>query len=176
MREDLALCSNHGTNSPTKLLKMADQASTLKLLRAKVIASGCMKKIEAIVQIKDTWDFVEEEDDNFFERIIIDIGLECEYAISNFDAIVDLSEQLLRNPPTYGANPDERRHRLLELQVLGNQARRHANGLWVHLGELKGEANEGALERLTEAERRAYTVNTDSAMLEDSTKRLCEEG
>ena len=152
---------------------MADHKATVELHRAKIIASGCMKKTEAIRDIKDSWEIEEGEHDHF-ESIIIDIGLQCEYAITIFDEIVDSTERLLHNPPPYEANPDERRHRFLELQVLAGLALEHAGNLRMQVTELKEDVIDGALIRLTETERRALTVETDAEKLKTLTLRLVD--
>ena len=153
---------------------MVDHTFTFQLHRAKIIASGCVKKIESIEEIKNSWDFDNDAAQATFESLIIDIGLQCEYATANFDEISHRAERLLRGPPPYEADPDDRRHSLEELQVLSDLAHDHAENLRQQVADLREDAL-GTEMRLTEAERRAFTVETDADKLIQLTDQLRKE-
>ena len=143
---------------------MAGEKPTLRLIGIKVLASSCMTKVEAINQMKDSWD---ADNDIELKLRVIDIALLCEYTTKAFDEIVTLTDQLLRGPPPYEQGPDQRRHRLMELQVLVFQVRDYAGQLSHHVNCLEELAIDGEEMRLLEASSRAEKVVREAGELRE---------
>ena len=75
--------------STSKEPAMAGNTLTSRLVNVKVLASGCMTKLEAIVQIHGAWDVDEDAE---ITQCVVDVGLQCEYAIADFEEIVTTTE------------------------------------------------------------------------------------
>jgi hypothetical protein len=145
----------------------------LGLLIIKVVASSITRKLEAIEQIKETWDTDETE----FARYRLEIGLQIEYAVHASEELVTISEQLLSSPPAYNSNPNERRQRHIELCVLCDRLVDYAETLESKVEKLKEQVNESMEMRVEEAYSRAKQVALEAKNATEGLEKLkAEEG
>ena len=84
-------------------------------------------------------------------------------ALWSLEAVTDMTEQLLRGPPSNTQGPDDQRERLIELQVLGENARSLAAGLVELVDELSGRIQADDLElRIDEVSFRTIMMKWDA--------------
>lgn len=146
----------------------------LELLKIKVVASSITHKLQALEQIKESWD----TDDVDFSKSRLEIGLQIEYSLHASEEVVTMSEQLLSNPPSYNDNPDEKRQKQLELTVLAALMHDYAENLEERVEELSGQVNDAMETRVEEALARARQVHAETHDVKVAAKklRLEEEG
>ena len=159
--------------SPDAPPVMAEEGPTLKLLRVKVLASGCIKKLKPVIEIHRTWN----TDDDGITIPGSHVGLYSEYAITTLEEVLDLVGQLLRDLPSYQGYPDERRLRLLELKILSAQAKNYLHEalvLMYDIEESEGAAYEVLERKISEASSRSNDVHREAIAIEGLALELCE--
>ena len=142
-----------------------DYQLTRTLIGIKTYASNCTSKLEDIEEIRQTWDEVV-----FAEMLRMDIKVCIEYATEALEAVTDMTEQLLRGPPSNSQGPDDQRERLIELQVLGE----NAHSVAARLPELVDELSHRV--QANDLELRIDEVSSGTSMMKrDATKvwELC---
>lgn len=145
----------------------------LELLKIKVLASSITHKLQALEQIKESWD----TDDIEFSKSRLEIGLQIEYSVHASEELVIMGEQLLSNPPSYNDNPDEKRQKQLELTVLGALLHDYAENLEEMVAELGEQVNDSMDTRVDEALARARQVHAETHDIKVAAKKLkAEEG
>ena len=116
---------------------MDDQLAR-KLLGFKISASACTSRLEGIEQIREAWEIGESQN---IARKNVRTEVYVEYAIEAFEAVVDMTEQLLRGPPSENQHPDERRQRLMELELLISRANVQSVDLHLLVKELRNKGD-----------------------------------
>ena len=145
----------------------------LGLLTIKVVASSITQKLQAIEQIKETWDTDETE----FAQYRLEVGLQIEYAVHTSEELETCTEQLLNSPPAYNNNPNEQRHRHIELHVLSDQLFSYSSMLLSKIRGLKEQVNESMELRVEEAAARAKQVVLEVQNIVSAVEKLkVEEG
>ena len=147
-------------------------ALDLNLLKVKVLASSTTSKLQSLEQIKNAW---EQEDDNEFAIVRLEIALQMEYGMQVSEEIALIAEQLLTNPPSYNDNPSERQHRLLEVLVLTASLHEYVSELEKQLAALRQQVNDTMGTRVEEAYCRVKHVHTEVHCMIDVAGKLKDE-
>ena len=107
---------------------------------------------------------------------IIQTSLKAEYAVTEFEKIDKVAEQVLHTPPSYGSTPEDRRYRLVQLQMLVFRAFEYREDMErkvAVLSQVVQNRNDVLIRtRLAELEARAVTVKAEAGSLRDSANEL----
>lgn len=144
---------------------MANDDTILKLLNIKVVALTCIRNLEAVLNIRDTWD---SDDEEIIENAIT-IELHCEDANVNYHEIVDLVGHLLHDSPL------NLRHRILELKVLSGHAQEYVELLESEVQNMNDLADELEDMNLPEVRQRVIALEAKARELSMRTVRLCQD-
>jgi hypothetical protein len=101
-------------------------ATLARLIAVKIYAAGCTSQAQGIEQIREAWDTT---GNLRFARLRVGIQVRIEFAIEIFEEFITLAESILRGPPPYNQNPDERRQRVTEICILSVRAWGYSSGL-----------------------------------------------
>ena len=121
---------------------MLDYAECRRIVQIKVAASFTVYQLEQLEISKDCWTATEH---------VVNMSLQLEWMMEHLRSAIIMCDRLLNALPAYDADPDERRHRAIELEIRCKEAYYHAEEIGNIIEQMQRLGAEEDL-RLLEAE------------------------
>lgn len=139
------------------------------VVEVKVAVDAILERITAIDKIQGAW---ESDDEDNLKSNWMSLKLACEYATTELEASRRVCLHILELPPPYTtSSPDERLHKVYEIQARLNRAERFGEDLYEIAQTLVDQCEDGTGE-IKEVQVRANDVLSEVGNVQGIAKAL----